>query len=152
VDARDLQRGGRIFIARPSTKRSSTTSKCSLTHPDVRDQKLLLRAGVRRIIHGPSEIDDEWIALMKDSNAYLIPTTLSWLRTPTYYEDPFFRGHVSAAVIARLADPKEPRADGRTASGSAKREFSRQPFQVSRARGSASRVWSTSSKRLWTSA
>ena len=33
--------------------------------PDVRDHKLLLRAGVRRIIHGPSETDDE-IGLMKD--------------------------------------------------------------------------------------
>src|SRR6266851_4147453 len=74
--------------------------------PDVSDHKLLLRAGVRRIIHGPSEIDDEWIKLMKDRNAYLIPTTQSSFRDPRFYEDPFFREHVSAAVIARLADPK----------------------------------------------
>jgi imidazolonepropionase-like amidohydrolase len=72
----------------------------------VDDQKLLLRAGLRRIIHGPSEIDDEWIGLMKSRNAYLIPTTLSWTRDRQFYEDPFFREHVSAAVIARLSDPK----------------------------------------------
>jgi imidazolonepropionase-like amidohydrolase len=72
----------------------------------VRDHKLLLKAGVRRIIHGPSEIDDEWIAMMKERNAYLIPTTQSSFRNPTFYEDPFFKEHVSAAVIARLADPR----------------------------------------------
>jgi len=76
--------------------------------PDVSDHRLLRRAGVRRIIHGPSEIDDEWIGLMKEKNAYLIPTTQSSFRDPRFYEDPFFREHVSAAVIARLADPKNP--------------------------------------------
>jgi imidazolonepropionase-like amidohydrolase len=111
VDARDLQRGGRVKlgeeIVRATIDEAIVHDIKVLAHaPDVVDQKLLLRAGVRRIIHGPSEIDDEWIALMKDRNAYLIPTTLSWLRDPKYYEDPFFREHVSAAVIARLADPK----------------------------------------------
>jgi imidazolonepropionase-like amidohydrolase len=111
VDARDLQRGGRIKLSediyRAAIDEAVVHDIKVLAHaPDVKDQKLLLRAGVRRIIHGPSEIDDEWIALMKDRNAYLIPTTLSWLRDPRYYEDPFFREHVSAAVIARLADPK----------------------------------------------
>ena len=74
--------------------------------PDVNDQKVLLRAGVRRLIHGPSMIDDEWIALMKQRNAYLIPTTQSSFRDPRFYDDPFFREHVSAAVVARLADPR----------------------------------------------
>jgi imidazolonepropionase-like amidohydrolase len=44
--------------------------------------------------------------LMKDRNAYLIPTTQSSFRDPKFYEDPFFKEHVSAAVIARLADPR----------------------------------------------
>jgi len=111
VDSRDLQRGGRMKLSediyRATVDEAIVHDIKVLAHaPDVTDQKLLLRAGVRRIIHGPSEIDDEWIALMTDRNAYLIPTTLSWLRDAKYYEDPFFREHVSAAVIARLADPK----------------------------------------------
>jgi len=44
--------------------------------------------------------------LMKEHNAYLIPTTQSSFRDPRFYDDPFFREQVSAAVIARLADPK----------------------------------------------
>jgi len=111
VDARDTQRGARVKLSediyRATIDEAVIHDMKVLAHaPDVRDQKLLLRAGVRRIIHGPSEIDDEWIGLMKDRNAYLIPTTLSWARDPKYYEDPFFREHVSAAVLARLADPK----------------------------------------------
>ena len=111
VDARDLQRGGRVKLSedifRAAIDEAVVHDIKVLAHaPDVRDHKLLLRAGVRRLIHGPSEIDDEWIALMKERNAYLIPTTLSWARDRQYYDDPFFREHVSAAVIARLADPR----------------------------------------------
>jgi imidazolonepropionase-like amidohydrolase len=109
VDARDLQRGGRVKLSediyRAAVDEAIVHDIKVLAHaPDVRDHKLLLRAGVRRLIHGPSEIDDEWIALMKERNAYLIPTTLSWARDRQFYEDPFFREHVSAAVLARLAD------------------------------------------------
>jgi imidazolonepropionase-like amidohydrolase len=111
VDNRDLQRGGRIKLSediyRAAIDEAIVHDIRVLAHaPDVSDHKLLLRAGVRRIIHGPSEIDDEWIGLMKERNAYLIPTTQSSFRDPKFYEDPFFREHVSAAVIARLADPK----------------------------------------------
>jgi len=111
VDARDLQRGARLKLSediyRAAIDEALVHDMKVLVHaPDVRDHKLLLRAGVRRLIHGPSEIDDEWIGLMKDRNAYLIPTTLSWARDPKYYEDPFFREHISAAVLARLADPR----------------------------------------------
>ena len=110
VDVRDLQRGGRVKLTediyRAAIDEAIVHDIKVLAHaPDVRDHKLLLRAGVRRIIHGPSEIDDEWIALMKERNAYLIPTTLSWARDRQYYDDPFFRDHVSAAVIKRLSDP-----------------------------------------------
>jgi imidazolonepropionase-like amidohydrolase len=109
VDNRDLQRGGRIKLSediyRAAIDEAIVHDIKVLAHaPDVRDHKLLLRAGVRRLIHGPSDIDDEWIGLMKSRNAYLIPTTQSSFRDPKFYEDPFFREHVSAAVIARLAD------------------------------------------------
>ena len=111
VDNRDLQRGARTKLSEDiyhaTVDEAIVHDIRVLAHaPDVRDHKLLLRAGVRRIIHGPSEIDDEWIGLMKERNAYLIPTTQSSFRDPKFYEDPFFKEHVSAAVIARLADPK----------------------------------------------
>jgi imidazolonepropionase-like amidohydrolase len=119
VDARDEQRGGRLKLSediyRAAIDEAIVHDIKVLAHaPDVRDHKLLLRAGVRRIIHGPSEIDDEWIGLMKERNAYLIPTTLSWARDRRYYEDPFFREHVSATVIARLSDPRNLGPIGRT--------------------------------------
>ena len=119
VDARDEQRGGRIKLSediyRAAIDEAILHDIKVLAHaPDVRDHKLLLRSGVRRIIHGPSEIDDEWIGLMKERNAYLVPTTLSWARDRRFYEDPFFREQVSAAVVARLADPRNLGPIGRT--------------------------------------
>jgi imidazolonepropionase-like amidohydrolase len=110
VDARDERRGAKTKLG-PDIYRAAIDEAMVhdiriLAHaPDVEDQKLLLRAGVRRLIHGPSAIDDEWIRLMRERNAYLIPTTQSSFRDPRFYEDPFFREHVSPAVIARLADP-----------------------------------------------
>jgi imidazolonepropionase-like amidohydrolase len=110
VDPRDEQRGAKIKL-QPDIYRAIVDEAIVhdirvLAHaPLLEDHKLLLRAGVRRIIHGPSEVDDEWIALMKERNAYLIPTVGVFYRNPKYYEDPFFREHVSAAVLARLSDP-----------------------------------------------
>jgi imidazolonepropionase-like amidohydrolase len=110
VDSRDEQRGAKVKL-QPEIYRAIVDEAIVhdirvLAHaPLVEDHKLLLRAGVRRIIHGPSEIDDEWIALMRERNAYLIPTAGVFYRNPKYYDDPFFREHVSAAVLARLSDP-----------------------------------------------
>lgn len=110
VDPRDEQRGAKVKL-QPDIYRAIVDEAIVhdirvLAHaPLLEDHKLLLRAGVRRIIHGPSEIDDEWIALMKQRNAYLIPTVGVFYRNPKYYDDPFFRDHVSAAVLARLSDP-----------------------------------------------
>jgi imidazolonepropionase-like amidohydrolase len=110
VDPRDEQRGAKVKLS-PDIYRAIVDEAIVhdirvLAHaPLLEDHKLLLRAGVRRIIHGPSEVDDEWIALMKDRNAFLIPTVGVFYRNPKYYDDPFFREHVSAAVLARLSDP-----------------------------------------------
>jgi imidazolonepropionase-like amidohydrolase len=111
VDTRDERRGAKTKLA-PDIYRAAIDEAIEhdmrvLAHaPDVADHKLLLRAGVRRLIHGPSVIDDEWVALMRERNAYLIPTTQSFFRATTYYDDPFFREHVSGAVLARLTDPR----------------------------------------------
>lgn len=110
VDARDERRGAKVKL-QPEIYRAIIDE--ALVHdirvlahaPALEDHKLLLRAGVRRLIHGPSEVDDEWIALMKERNAYLIPTVGGSYRDAKYYNDPFFQEHVSAAVLARLRDP-----------------------------------------------
>jgi len=110
VDGRDERRGARIKLSEAIYTAAADEALVHdirvLAHaPLVDDHKKLLRAGVRRLIHGPSVVDDEWIALMRSRNAYLIPTTQSSFRDLTFYADPFFRGHVSGAVLARLADP-----------------------------------------------
>jgi hypothetical protein len=79
VDNRDLQRGGRIRLSediyRAAVDEAIIHDIKVLAHaPDVQDHKLLLRAGVRRIIHGPSQIDGGFVD--KDLNAYLIPTAV----------------------------------------------------------------------------
>ena len=111
VDARDERRGGRVKlspdISRAILDEAAVHDIRVLAHaPALADHKMLLRAGVRRLIHGPSEVDEEWIALMRQRNAFLIPTVGPLYRTdPEFYKDPFFGEHVSAAVLRRLADP-----------------------------------------------
>lgn len=110
VDARDERRGARVKL-QPEIYRAIVDE--ALVHdirvlahaPALEDHKLLLRAGVRRLIHGPSDVDDEWIELMRRRNAFLIPTVGGSFRDPEYFNDPFFRDHVSAAVLARLSNP-----------------------------------------------
>ena len=110
VDARDERRGAKVKLT-PEIYRAVIDEAIVrdirvLAHAmTLEDHKLLLRAGVRRLIHGPSEVDDEWIALMKQRNAFLIPTVGGSYRDLKYYNDPFFREHVSGAVLARLSDP-----------------------------------------------
>jgi imidazolonepropionase-like amidohydrolase len=111
VDARDERRGARVKL-QPEIYRAIVDEAIVhdirvLAHaPALEDHKLLLRAGVRRLIHGPSDVDDEWIGLMRQRNAFLIPTVGGLFRDPEYYKDPFFREHVSSAVLARLGNPR----------------------------------------------
>jgi imidazolonepropionase-like amidohydrolase len=111
VDARDERRGAKVKLSPDISRAILDEARVHdirvLAHaPTLADHKMLLRAGVRRLIHGPGDVDEEWIALMKQQNAFLIPTVGPLYRTdPEFYNDPFFRDHVSAAVIRRLADP-----------------------------------------------
>jgi imidazolonepropionase-like amidohydrolase len=53
-------------------------------------------------------IDDEWLALMRERNVFLLAVNgVASGRgiDPSYYKDPFFQEHVSAVVIRRLSDP-----------------------------------------------
>lgn len=110
VDSRDQQRGARVTLSESIYTAAINEAVVHdirvLAHaPSAEDHKRLLRAGVRRLIHGPDVVDDEWLELMRSRNAYLIPTTQSSFRDPAFYQDPFFSEHVSPAVLARLADP-----------------------------------------------
>jgi len=110
VDARDERRGAKVKlqpeIYRAILDEAQIHDIRVLAHATtLEDHKLLLRAGVRRLIHGPSDVDDEWIALMRQRNAFLIPTVGGPYRDRKFFEDPFFREHVSAAVLTRLSDP-----------------------------------------------
>ena len=111
VDARDERRGTGVKL-QPDIYRAIVDEAIVhdirvLAHaPALEDHKILLRAGVRRLIHGPSDVDDEWIGLVRQRNAFLIPTVGGLFRDPEYYKDPFFREHVSSAVLVRLANPR----------------------------------------------
>ena len=112
VDVRDERRGARVKLSpeiyRAVLDEAQIRDIRVFTHAtNLEDQKMLLRAGARRLLHFGA-IDDEWLALMKQRNVFLLAvngTSSGAGIDPEYYKDPFFREHVSAAVIRRLSDP-----------------------------------------------
>ncbi len=112
VDARDERRGARVKLSpeiyRAVLDEAQIRDIRVFTHaPNLEDQKMLMRAGARRFMHF-GVIDDEWIAMLKQRNVFLLAvngTSSGAGIDPEYYKDPFFREHVSGAVLARLSDP-----------------------------------------------
>jgi len=82
------------------------------------DAKDLLRAGVDVIAHSvrDRDIDDEFIALMKERNVPYCPTltrelsTFVYESTPSFFSDPFFSKEADPDVVARLQEPKRQQA------------------------------------------
>jgi imidazolonepropionase-like amidohydrolase len=76
----------------------------------LEDHKRLLRAGNRRFIHMPydQEVDEEYLALVRDRNAYIVPTLGMVTKREPYYvpafQDPFFQEQVPSEVITMLTD------------------------------------------------
>jgi imidazolonepropionase-like amidohydrolase len=108
VDTRDERRGAKVKLTpeiyTAVAEEAAAQDIILFTHaPLLEDHKRLIRAGARRLIHG-SNIDDEWLTLMKDRNVYIMANGFGATNVK-FYEDPFFTEHVSAAVIARLSDP-----------------------------------------------
>jgi imidazolonepropionase-like amidohydrolase len=112
VDARDERRGAKVKLS-PEIYRAVLDEAQAhdirvFTHStNLEDQKMLIRAGARRLMHYGG-IDDEWLALMKERNVFLLAVNgvaSGGGIDPNYYRDPFFQEHVSAAVIKRLSDP-----------------------------------------------
>jgi len=84
----------------------------------LEDAKALLRAGVDMIAHSvrDREIDDEFIALMKQRNIPYCPTLTRELSTfvyesiPAFFSDPFFVREADPAVISHLQEPSRQQA------------------------------------------
>jgi imidazolonepropionase-like amidohydrolase len=77
------------------------------------DAKDLLRAGVDAIVHSvrDRDVDEEFLSLMKSTEAPYVPTltrevsTFVYESTPEFFSDPFFLKEADAAVVARLREP-----------------------------------------------
>ncbi len=82
------------------------------------DAKGVLRAGADMIAHSvrDREIDDEFIALMKQRDVPYCPTLTRDLSTfvyesrPAFFDDPFFLREADSAVVAQLAEPARQQA------------------------------------------
>jgi len=80
----------------------------------LEDAKGLLKAGTDFIAHSvrDQELDDEAIALMKESNVCYCPTltrevsTFVYESVPEFFEDPFFLKDADPAVLAALQEPE----------------------------------------------
>jgi imidazolonepropionase-like amidohydrolase len=112
VDARDERRGAKVKLSpeiyRAVLDEAAIRDIRVFTHAtNLDDQKMLVRAGARRLLH-IGGVDDEWLGLLKQRNVFLLAvngTASGSGIDAEYYEDPFFREHVSAAVLRRLSDP-----------------------------------------------
>jgi len=77
------------------------------------DAKGLLRAGVDYIAHSvrDREVDDEFIALMKQRQVSYCPTltrevaVFTYAETPAFFNDPFFLKEADPAEITKMKDP-----------------------------------------------
>lgn len=82
------------------------------------DAKALLRAGVDMIAHSvrDTEIDAEFIDLMKARNVPYCPTltrelaTFVYRSTPDFFADPFFRREADPALVGQLQEPARQQA------------------------------------------
>ncbi|MEQ8954893.1 MAG: amidohydrolase family protein, partial [Gammaproteobacteria bacterium] len=77
------------------------------------DHKSLVRAGNRRFIHMPfdMEVDEEYLDLVRRNNVYIVPTLGMITKREPYYvpafRDPFFYDQVPPSVLARLNEGYE---------------------------------------------
>jgi imidazolonepropionase-like amidohydrolase len=77
------------------------------------DAKALLRAGVDFLAHSvrDTDVDKEFIDLIRKRNVCLSPTLMREVSTfiyeskPAFFDDPFFRRHADPRVVAQLEDP-----------------------------------------------
>ena len=115
VDSRDERRGARVKLApdiyAAALDEAVVRDVRIIAHATtLEDHKRLLRAGARRFIHMPYdvEVDDEYLGLVAARNAFIVPTIGMVTRREPYrrpvYEDPFFQEQVPDEVVAMLRD------------------------------------------------
>lgn len=79
----------------------------------LEDAKAMLRLGVRLIAHSVRDkaVDEEFIQLMKEKDAYYCPTlmreifTFVYEETPDFFKDPFFLKAADSSILNELKDP-----------------------------------------------
>ena len=115
VDARDERRGAQVKLAPDIYAAALDEARVQdirvIAHATtLEDHKRLLRAGARRFIHMPYDVtvDDEYLGLVRERNAFIVPTLGMVTRREPFrrpvYEDPFFQEQVPAEVVAMLRD------------------------------------------------
>jgi imidazolonepropionase-like amidohydrolase len=126
VDARDERRGAQTKLA-PEIYQAvlETASKYDMriiAHATtLADHKSLVRLGNRRFIHMPydTEVDDEYLDLIRENNVFIVPTLGMVTKREPYYipafQDPFFQDQVPPSTIALLGADYIPPPATRTA-------------------------------------
>jgi len=113
VDDRDERRGAEVKLA-PEIYNAvlDTALKYDMriiAHATtLADHKSLVSLGNRRFIHMPydAEVDDEYLAMVRDNNVYIVPTLGMITKREPYYipafRDPFFYDQVPPSVLESL--------------------------------------------------
>ena len=115
VDARDERRGARVKL-RPEIY-AAVLDEARVRGVDIiahattlEDHKQLLSSGNTRFIHMPydRDVDEEYLALVRERNALIVPTLGMVTKGEPYYvpafQDPFFQEQVSSEVITLLTE------------------------------------------------
>jgi len=126
VDSRDQRRGAQVKLApeiyAAVLESASNYDMRIIAHATtLADHKSLIKLGNRRFIHMPydTEVDDEYLDMVKENNVYIVPTLGMITKREPYYipafQDPFFYDQVPASVLELLNDNYKPPPAGQSA-------------------------------------
>lgn len=113
VDARDTRRGAQVKLA-PEIYRAVLAGAARfdmriIAHATtLADHKTLVEFGNRRFIHMPYDapVDDEYLAMVRENNVYIVPTLGMVTKREPYYvpafQDDFFYDQVPDTVLDSL--------------------------------------------------
>jgi imidazolonepropionase-like amidohydrolase len=134
VDSRDERRGAQVKLApeiyQAVLDTASNYDMRIIAHATtLADHKSLVSLGNRRFIHMPydTDVDDEYLAMVRQNNVYIVPTLGMVTKREPYYipafQDPFFHDQVPPSIIESLAsDYNQNRVNQNPASRSAAAE------------------------------
>jgi imidazolonepropionase-like amidohydrolase len=113
VDSRDQRRGSQVKLApeiySAVLNTASNYDMRIIAHATtLADHKSLVEVGARRFIHMPYdvEVDDDYLAMVRANNVYIVPTLGMITKREPYYipafQDSFFFDQVSETVLENL--------------------------------------------------